>query len=233
MDTSSTMPDKNVSKNMIQVRVLIIISIILIFVVIGIMWKKKRYSKPDCSTGTRQYQGACRELSEMCSNSSPSSNYQCMNAVAHCMPVVNDLITSHPYGISGISDLANSSIDPKQLSSCTNAITHINPTNMVNIIQSNAPKSMGCLPLIAQPIKNNRMVSEYVNTLAKMTPYALKVAKQMPNCPSDPPPDVQPEQPLDEGARVYSRQPENFNGKRWWGRYHPHPNHHHHHHHKV
>jgi hypothetical protein len=151
--------------------ILLAIIVVLILIVACAAWKRKYRAVPHC----RRYPGmpgiVCDDLVGKCGPNRP-----CLNAVAHCMPLVNKATTP------GCMD----TIRPGDLMSCTSAISEVDPRFTAELITKTTGGAV-CLPpeyknIIADPRSCKATVAAYA-ALAPLVPYSFEVARALPTCP--------------------------------------------------
>lgn len=89
--------------------ILVIAIAVLVIVILVFVWRRIYRSKPDCGRYRGRARGACRQLSAAC-----DGDPRCLNAVAHCMPVLTAV------GKGG-------RIDAWGLDACSRAIRNMSP----------------------------------------------------------------------------------------------------------
>jgi hypothetical protein len=150
--------------------------IVLAAVVIYVVWRRARRAKPACAGYKGITSMACQAMSETCGTNGP-----CLNAVAHCLPVMDSLTKAASGGPAAIA----AALSGRDLRACTNAITEIDPKFAAGVAMAHGG-SKACLPPQAAPILGNPTTfGALYNTLdavAPLTPYALKVARELPTC---------------------------------------------------
>jgi hypothetical protein len=153
--------DRKKLKTAIVIAVTILVVILLI-----VAWRRMYRSKPNCGRYRGGARGACSQLSKAC-----EGDPRCLNAVAHCMPV---LMAADGKG----------SIDAWGLSACSRAIRNMSP----RFVAQQLAKRHACLPPSAADVIQNpqayRQTQAAAKAAAPLIPYALSVAHHLPPCSS-------------------------------------------------
>lgn len=158
---------------------LLIAAVVVLVLVIGfLMWRRRYRSRPDCASEKGSSQQACTALSSVC-----AGDAACLNAVAHCMPVINDA-NSASASVGG-RGVPMSAVDPKALRSCARAISNVDPVFMAGLAKKFGGPQACVPPVVAEALANP---AEYqaalgvAGAVAALAPYSVKVAKNLPAC---------------------------------------------------
>jgi hypothetical protein len=143
---------------------LVIAVAILVIIILVVVWRRIYRSKPDCGRYRGGTRGACSQLSKAC-----DGDPRCLNAVAHCMPVI---------AAAG----GQGHIDAWGLNACSRAIRNMSP----RFVAQQLAKHQVCLPpSAADVIQNPRVYGQTraaVKAAAPLLPYAVDVAHNLPPC---------------------------------------------------
>lgn len=166
---------------MIGVGVIVLLAII----VIAVVWRKRYHSKPNCGKYSGDAKMQCESGAAAC-----GSNGACLNALAHCMPIVDRVGRA-----SGMDKLAAlGQFKESELSLCASSIARVDPK-----FAATMGGAQQCLPapisLVAQAIPEDMVMGKYneaaiavggiANTMraAKpLVPWGVRVVKAMPTC---------------------------------------------------
>jgi Tfp pilus assembly protein PilW len=152
--------------------------VILIIAVAFLMWRRRYRSRPNCASYDKGPAQACTVLSSVCGD-----DPACLNAVAHCMPVVS----AAGGGIGAVSS--------RDLRACASAITNVNPVFMGQLATKFGGASACVPPMVAEALANPAEFAAIANgtkALAVLAPYAVEVARGLPACPKSGPVPVPP-----------------------------------------
>jgi hypothetical protein len=174
--------------------VLIVTIVLLVLLIAYSVWRHRYHAKPDCSKGSAVSQQVCQTLTGVCKSDILAGKSQvngCMNAVAHCMPVVDSL--SSAAGKSPAAMVA--ALNGPSLKACTRAITHVDPTYVAKLATAYG-SSDTCVPAEMSTLFSNdadyRALLGVAQAAAPLTPYALRVARHLPVCAAPPAPTPVP-----------------------------------------
>ena len=171
--------------------ILIVVIVLLVLLIVFTMWRRQRLVTPDCSRygGSATTGGpyaACTHLTNIC-----GGDARCLNAVARCMPTVdqmNSISARAPAGgLAGNPSWVASQLDGAGLQACTRAITRIDPHFIAQVaVKYGGPKA--CLPLAEQEAIAHRggyrQMVEAAKAIAPLLPYSVRVSKSLPPCPA-------------------------------------------------
>ncbi|MFA6166476.1 MAG: hypothetical protein WC700_07675 [Gemmatimonadaceae bacterium] len=155
----------------------LVAAIVVLVLVIGfLMWRRRYRSRPKCSKYSGGPQQACAGLSAVCSDDA-----SCLNAVAHCMPLI-DSASSASAAVGGKS-VPLSALDPKAMRACASAVSRVDPAVMAGLATK---YGRACVPPeIASALANPAelaMIQGGAAAAATLLPYAVDVAQKLPAC---------------------------------------------------
>lgn len=168
--------------------ILLVVILFLLLLIIYMIWRRRYRSKPDCGRYDSESQQACAQLSQICSGDSA-----CLNAVAHCMPVIDNLSHSQvpvpPGGGAAVVAAALDALDTPALKSCSRAITDMDPRFVAHLIKQYGGAD-ACIPAqyesaFSDPRAYHAM-KNVLEAVAPLVPYSLAVAHALPACPPTP-----------------------------------------------
>jgi hypothetical protein len=161
--------------------------IVLVVIIAVVVWRKRNYSKPDCSKYSGEMSRVCQDVSKVC-----GGDAKCLNATAHCMPIVDRVASAGDDAALKLRAVA--SFSGGQLSQCTKSMARIDPRWMAG--QLHAASSDACLPpavaLGVQAIPAETVTATYAEAVRfaqaaqPLVGWGVQVAKNLPTCPTPP-----------------------------------------------
>jgi hypothetical protein len=156
---------------------LLIAIVVLLIIVVGVACCRRLYaSKPDCSKGSPAQQAACHEAVGLCSAANKwdaKGEKRCLNAVAHCLPLL---------------DPPGGALDTRHVRACANAVSRIDPAQAAAFL--GAHTTGACLsPEVAAQLGNEKTFHSMMAVArgaSRLAPYSLEVARHLPHCGSAP-----------------------------------------------
>lgn len=144
-------------------KALLIAIVVLVVIILFVAWRWMYRSRPNCGQYEGRAGGACQQLSQAC-----EGDPRCLNAVAHCMPVLTAGSEGH--------------VDAWGLGACSRAIRNMSP----RFVAQQLAKRHACLPAGVAAMAKDGTVYREARAVAKaaapLLPYALEVAHQLPAC---------------------------------------------------
>ena len=159
--------------------------VLLVIIVIVVVWRKRFHSKPNCNKYTGDAKMQCESGAMAC-----GSNGACLNALAHCMPIVDRVGSA-----SGMDKLAAlGRFKESELRLCASSIARVDPKFAASV-----GGAQQCLPapisLVAQATPESAVMGKYneavtavsgvANTMRAaraLVPWSVRVVKAMPTC---------------------------------------------------
>ncbi len=156
--------------------IVVVVILLLLLVIIYMVWRRRYRAKPSCGQYKGSSQQACQQMTQMC-----GGNTQCLNAVAHCMPVVDKLSqATNPAAVAA-------ALSGPDLMSCANSIANV-PPRYVAQLAVQARGAQACVPADVKQALNTTAYYDAMHNaavaFAPLVPYSLDVARALPACPT-------------------------------------------------
>jgi hypothetical protein len=159
---------------------LLALIVVLVIVIACAAWRRRYRAKPHCGQYRHGPARTCAKLSQMCGPDAP-----CLNAVAHCMPLLDKMSSAHVSIPPNPNALADALSGP-ELKECTRAVAAMDPQFVANLAVKYGG-AQACVPpayasLLADPSGQRAMMNVF-EAVAPLVPYSLAVAQALPACP--------------------------------------------------
>jgi len=155
--------------------VLLVVVLLFVLLIVYYTWRRRYQAKPNCKSYGEGTSAACAALEQAC-----GSNGSCLNAVAHCMPVLDSLSAAN-----GDSEDALKALNGPQLRACTNAIADVNPRYAAHMI-AQMGGAAACVPAAYQDPASYDAMLKVARAVEPLLPWSVEVARAMPTCPAPP-----------------------------------------------
>lgn len=154
--------------------------IVLVLFAIYSAWRWRNYSKPRCAGYHGLPAAACTQLAMAC-----GSNGECLNAVAHCMPILDRAAKMRQSAAGSAQGSLLNFAEQAELNACTHAIARIDPRFAANLLSGHGAP---CMPAkYAAPFEDKaeyRAMVDVARAVEPLLPWAVQVAGRMPVCAS-------------------------------------------------
>jgi hypothetical protein len=173
-----TVPVASRKKKGSALSVLTVAVVLLALLVIYYVWRQRRYAKPRCSDYSGGPAAVCAQAAKAC-----GTNSGCLNAVAHCMPIVNAALKPHPAGKGGAESGIINRLETAELRACTQAIARVDPRYAAHLL---AGAGAPCMPAeyasrLGDEATYNVML-DVARAAEPLLPWSVRVAREMPAC---------------------------------------------------
>lgn len=154
-------------------RAVLLALVVLVVILAAWAWYRQRHARPSCGSYSGLGASACAGLARAC-----GQNGSCLNAVAHCMPVVDHLGAA---ARAGGRPAALQALATADLGACTNAIARIDPAFAAQMA-SNLIGPQACVPG-GDAFHAARDATLNVARAARpLLPWTVEVAHALPAC---------------------------------------------------
>jgi len=172
--------------------------LVLILAAIYYVWHWQRYSRPHCADYKGVPGAACAQLAEAC-----GSNRACLNAVAHCTPILArarrqraDPANPRHHHVGSVDGGLANYVEQAGLNACTRAIARIDPAFAARLLAGyGAPCVAADAAAPFQKEADYRTMVDVARAAEPLLPWAVRVAKEMPVCASSVAPPYAPVTP--------------------------------------